>query len=203
MTAEIYALIGPHDGAVRYIGKANDSAKRLKSHLRDARRRKTPVYDWINMLAKSGMRPTFRVLEIADDWVEAERRLIAEARSRGERLLNVADGGDEPFCSPEVRAANGRKSKGRKWTPDFPNIHYMMLRLGHHLQFVRKSEDPVRIKAYSDKIDHIKSRIEVARQNGWIDILDAAYGVYLEAINNGTPNKVAAEKARQTITLQA
>jgi hypothetical protein len=44
----------------------------------------------------------------APDWREAERRLIAEARARGERLLNVADGGDEPHCPTATRAKNGR-----------------------------------------------------------------------------------------------
>ncbi len=68
-------------------------------------RRKSPLYDWI---AKHG-RPELRVIE-ADcaDWREAERRLIAEARLRGDRLLNLADGGDEPHCPKDVRARNGK-----------------------------------------------------------------------------------------------
>ncbi|CAJ0803088.1 hypothetical protein LMG18090_04388 [Ralstonia mannitolilytica] len=107
--AEIYALRDPRDGAIRYIGKANNAVKRLASHLRDSRRRNTPVYCWIRKLAESGMVPRLEVLEQADDWAEAERRLIALSRARGDRLLNVADGGDEPFCPREVRAENGRK----------------------------------------------------------------------------------------------
>jgi len=93
-------------GALRYIGKANDPDKRLASHLRDARRRDTPLYRWIR---KNGC-PTIRILE-ADcaNWREAEKRLISNARARGEKLLNVADGGDEPFCPIEVRRSNARK----------------------------------------------------------------------------------------------
>jgi hypothetical protein len=49
-TAEIYGLLDPRDGKLRYIGKAVCAAKRLKSHLRDARKRDTPVYRWINEL---------------------------------------------------------------------------------------------------------------------------------------------------------
>ena len=108
LTAEIYALSCPKTGAVRYIGKANDSAKRLKSHIRDSRRRNTPVYAWIRKLQSEGLFPTMAVLEVTDDWEEAERRLITLHRQEG-KLLNVADGGDEPYCSTEVRAGNGRK----------------------------------------------------------------------------------------------
>jgi predicted GIY-YIG superfamily endonuclease len=99
----IYGLYDKR-GALRYIGKANDLGKRLKDHLRETRRR-TPLYDWLH---KNGA-PEMRVLEEnCADWREAERRLIAEARQRGDRLLNIADGGDEPHCPQEVRAHNGR-----------------------------------------------------------------------------------------------
>lgn len=106
--AEIYALLCPESDEIRYIGKANDSQKRLKSHLKDSRTRKTPVYDWIRKLLSQGLSPKVKVLEVADDWTTAERRLIALHRASG-RLLNVADGGDEPYCSKETRAENGRK----------------------------------------------------------------------------------------------
>lgn len=103
---DIYGLYD-REGRLRYIGKANDPDKRLKGHMRDCRRRKTPLYDWLN---KHGT-PEMRVLEVdCEDWREAERRLIAEARQRGELLLNLADGGDEPHCPVEVRQRNGRKT---------------------------------------------------------------------------------------------
>lgn len=101
----IYGLYDK-DGNLRYIGKADYPDKRLRSHMRDSVRRNTPLYSWIR---KNG-RPEMRILERPDDWREAERRLIAEARQRGDRLLNLADGGDEPFCSTEVRAQNGRNN---------------------------------------------------------------------------------------------
>lgn len=106
--AAIYGLFDAN-GELRYIGKANDPKKRLASHMRDARRRDTPVYRWIR---KNGA-PILEVLEDnCEDWKASERRLIAEARSRGDKLLNVADGGDEPLCPIEVRRENGRKSSG-------------------------------------------------------------------------------------------
>lgn len=107
--ASIYGLYD-RDGNLRYIGKAVDPAKRLKGHMRDVLRKKTPLYNWIN---KNGF-PEMRVIEEnCADWREAEIRLIREARERGEKLLNVADGGDQPYCSKEVRAANGRRTLRR------------------------------------------------------------------------------------------
>jgi hypothetical protein len=73
--------------------------------MRDANRRDTPVYRWIR---KNG-RPEMRVLSANPfDWKAEERRLIAEARERGDNLLNVAEGGDEPHCADNVRRANAK-----------------------------------------------------------------------------------------------
>lgn len=101
--ASIYGLYD-RNGKLRYIGKANNPTKRLASHMRDSRRRDTPLYRWIR---KNGV-PEMRVLECdCADWVEAERRIIAAARENGENLLNVADGGDQPKCDAETRSRLG------------------------------------------------------------------------------------------------
>lgn len=99
----IYGLYDA-SGALRYIGKANDPAKRLRSHMRDSRRRNTPLYAWIR---KHGI-PAMRVL-IADsqNWQEDERRLIAEHRPIG-LLLNLANGGDQPSSTLLQLANAGR-----------------------------------------------------------------------------------------------
>jgi hypothetical protein len=108
--AVIYGLTDPRTGEVRYIGKANDAAKRLQGHLRDERRRQTPLYSWVRKLAGREPTPRLIVLEVCGaDWREPERRLIATARARGDRILNLADGGDQPFCSAAVRSANGQR----------------------------------------------------------------------------------------------
>ena len=106
--AYIYGLFDS-SGALRYVGKANNAEKRLQSHMRDVRRRPTPLYSWIRKHGK----PEMRVLRVCtdQDWREAEREIIAAARARGDRLLNVADGGDEPFCSTETRRENGRRMR--------------------------------------------------------------------------------------------
>lgn len=110
---EVYGLFDPRDGALRYIGKARCARKRLASHQRDSRRRDTPVYRWFRKLSALGCVPHVQVLERGADWPEIERRLIAQARARGERLLNVADGGDQPGCPPEVRSSNAERLNAR------------------------------------------------------------------------------------------
>lgn len=103
----IYGLLDPATGEIRYIGKANRPSQRYAGHIRDARRRNTPVYCWIRSLEEAGKRPRLKVLvDGSDDWRRDERVLIASARSRGDRLLNIADGGDEPHCEYEIRRAN-------------------------------------------------------------------------------------------------
>jgi hypothetical protein len=42
-----------------------------------------------------------KVLCVTDDWCADERRLISEYRNSGARLLNIADGGDQPKPSME------------------------------------------------------------------------------------------------------
>lgn len=107
---EIYGLFDPRNGEVRYIGKAANSEKRLRGHLRETRR-KTPLYSWIGKLRAQGVSPGVRVLAhaITQDWQSLERTLIEQYRSSNTSLLNIADGGDEPHCPFEVRSANGRK----------------------------------------------------------------------------------------------
>lgn len=94
-------------GVLRYVGKANDPDKRMKSHLRDMLTRRTPLYDWMR---KHGV-PEMRILDSGcEDWRASERKLIEDARLSGVQLLNVADGGDQPFCSSSVRKQNGQKT---------------------------------------------------------------------------------------------
>lgn len=106
---DIYVLKDPTTNEVRYIGKANDAAKRLLSHIRDSRRRDTPVYRWFRKLAENNLIPIIEVIETCtvEMWPEVEIRLIAEYKKTS-RLLNVALGGDEPYCSTDQRAINGR-----------------------------------------------------------------------------------------------
>lgn len=107
---EIYALHCPDSGEIRYIGKARDSESRLKTHIRDSVSGTTPVRCWIRALAASGKKPILSVLLSTWDWRASEVAMIAQFRCDGVRLLNLANGGDEPYCSTEQRALNGRKN---------------------------------------------------------------------------------------------
>lgn len=132
---EIYGLFDPDDN-LRYIGKARDSQKRLKSHTRDCRRRNTPVYCWIRSLLDQGFSPTIKLLKVVDEaeWTHSERELIFFHRAAGTRLLNLADGGDEPYCTPEIRAANGRKTAAAIHSdPKRKRLWHLKQRLSHAL----------------------------------------------------------------------
>jgi len=102
----IYALCDP-DGAVRYIGKANNPSKRFGQHVREAHKGLTPKDEWITALCRENCSPLMTILvRDSEDWECDERRLIAEHRASGAQLLNVADGGLAPYQSkPRPRGA--------------------------------------------------------------------------------------------------
>ena len=95
---EIYGLRCPETNRIRYIGKANDSAKRLKTHLSGAKNHNTPVCNWISKLVANGLTPIVVVIHKCDDdmWEAYERAAISIARELIPDLLNIADGGNEP-----------------------------------------------------------------------------------------------------------
>lgn len=135
MLSAIYALRDPSTGEVRYVGKANNPQARLKSHMRAARSRNTPVYCWIRSLKDKGLEPQMEVLEWTEDWKSREKALILQHKS--DRLLNLAEGGDEPHCSKEQRQANGRKAAKQR----DPMIWALRRNLGEMISCFRKSGD--------------------------------------------------------------
>ncbi len=158
-TVSIYALCCPDSGEVRYIGKANDPAQRMKSHLRDARRRVTPVYCWINKMLTSGKTPTMRTLftVASEHWAEEERRLIAEHRIDG-RLLNLADGGDEPLCARSTRASNGRKVSALVHeSPERKHIWVLKRDMGGALKWLAAN-------GRTDTLERVKLKLRLAAQ---------------------------------------
>lgn len=116
--ASIYGLYDA-SGNLRYIGKAINPTKRLNGHTRDANRKNTPVCAWIR---KHGT-PEMRILERdCVDWEASEREWIAKAREAGENLLNIADGGNQPYCSVEVRRQNGLDTIARGMRPKVEKV---------------------------------------------------------------------------------
>lgn len=143
---EIYALTHPDTGEIRYIGKANDSKKRLRKHLQDARRRRSPLYSWILSLAQGGKSPSVKVIDVclSSEWQETEIRLIAEHR-KSSRLLNLADGGNAPHCPHEVRKANAAKLNS--------GTHFQYARILRDLTSGRKFAESRNNSALVAKID--------------------------------------------------
>jgi hypothetical protein len=137
---QIYAICHPVSGEVRYIGKANDAAKRFASHLRENRRNHYPLYRWIASLSVA---PSVIVLaESIGDWRDLESQVISQYRAWGYRLLNVANGGDEPYCSVEQRAINGRaNSKSLHSDPVRKRIWALKQKMGKLLRDGHVSEE--------------------------------------------------------------
>lgn len=146
---EIYAIHDPINGDVRYIGKAKNSLTRFKQHLSSDRN--TPVYAWIRQLRDKGLRPTFSVLMSTWDWESSEVATIAQYKADGCALLNVAIGGNQPFCPREIRAANGASNaKKVHENPQSRYIWWLKKRLGDGLKRGHLSEevkDKMRIAA--------------------------------------------------------
>lgn len=132
MAVEIYGLCHPVTGELRYIGKANNAAKRLGGHLRDSRRRDTPVYRWIRKLSTNGISPKVIIMMTVSEsqWKVAEMYAIQRAREVGARLLNVAEGGDQPFCSRETKVENGKRN---------PVYRRMQSRIGFLIRDIQRS----------------------------------------------------------------
>lgn len=114
----IYAL-KDSDGVIRYVGKANDPQTRLKGHFRDMNQRQTPLYRWMLESCEAGHRPVMTILEWCAEyeWQDREKHWIKTLRETGD-ILNVAPGGNAPFCSPELRVSLGiANAKARQSTP--------------------------------------------------------------------------------------
>jgi len=104
--AKIYG-IADQEGRIMYIGKANDPTKRMKQHIRECKRRKTPLYGWINRYLNNGYQPQMIILASAtsEDWQGLETQVIAQYRSQG-HILNLADGGDQPKSNSATNKQN-------------------------------------------------------------------------------------------------
>lgn len=99
MAVYIYGLYDPlHRNDIRYVGKAIDQNKRLNEHIWKAKKKKSPLNDWINFLALHGRKPEATVLKTVDEncWQLEEIQTIKSYRDDGYSLLNKAKGGNQP-----------------------------------------------------------------------------------------------------------
>lgn len=93
MTWYVYALCEPSTGAVRYVGKSSNPARRLDAHC--AKSAASAVRDWVAAVGE----PKLKVLsEHADETsaLVAERELIKLHWAAGAQLLNKAASDHRP-----------------------------------------------------------------------------------------------------------
>lgn len=111
-TTFIYALCEPGTRTVRYIGKTNDVARRLKEHLKP-KQKKTYLGNLLRSLRVLGTFPEMIIFrEVEGDGSDAEIRYIQRARGFGMRLTNSTDGGEGVTMTPEIRAKIGASHLG-------------------------------------------------------------------------------------------
>jgi hypothetical protein len=98
---QIYALVDPRDGEIRYIGQGR-AHKRLQWHLRHARDPKAPNThrrNWVLSVLNDDLVPTLLILEdnITNEATlnRREREWIAWGTACGWRLTNSTPGGDD------------------------------------------------------------------------------------------------------------
>lgn len=98
--AYVYVLLDPDTREIRYVGCSEEPAKRLKSHIQDARLRIQRESDairpsekdrWMHQLTEAGKMPLLAIVETADraSRKEVEARWIARLEDEGHPLLNV------------------------------------------------------------------------------------------------------------------
>jgi hypothetical protein len=163
--ASIYALVCKETGNVRYIGKANKPKDRLKSHMRDARRRNTPLYAWIR---KNGEPELVVLAEGCLQWEEAERLAISFARSEGMNILNVADGGDQPKQQDKGHLLILAKTMNEKRPKNIMRA-YRRLELGVRLMEKQKG---VPYEKGRDAIEKLSRAVDHCRKSGTLSQLD-------------------------------
>lgn len=113
-TTFIYALCEPGTRTIRYIGKANDSKKRFRQHLKDSTKAKTHLGNWLRLLKSNGGIPHLEILDEVPDsqWEFWEREYIRVFRAIGMILVNSTDGGDGVTMTSEIREKIGAKNRG-------------------------------------------------------------------------------------------
>lgn len=163
--ASIYALVCKKTGDVRYIGKANKPKERLKSHMRDARRRSTPLYAWIR---KNGEPDLVVIADGCAQWEDAERLAISFARAKGFNILNVADGGDQPKQQDRERLSMMAASMNKK-RPKNVMRAYRRLELGIRFMEKRKGVPYEKGRAALEKLSRA---VDHCRKNGTLAQFD-------------------------------
>jgi NUMOD3 motif len=117
---QIYGLVDPRDGRIRYIGVTKDTlSRRFSAHEGTARKGgEYPVSRWLRKLSRSDLRASIVLLEETEDRLR-ERYWIAYYRGQGGKLLNCTGGGEGLFeASPATRAKLSAANRGKQLSPE-------------------------------------------------------------------------------------
>lgn len=109
-TVYIYALRESGSDEVRYVGKTELPAERLRSHIVSGNVHSThPKERWIGRAVKSGRTIEMEIIEECDelDWEERETYWIAHHIAQGESLTNKHPGGKFTEYGTTVKAQSG------------------------------------------------------------------------------------------------
>ena len=112
-TTSIYGLTDPRTGELRYVGKADNPAKRLIHHWAD--KADTPKRRWLDQLAANNQKPELILLEKVpqSQWKKKERTWIGRLLALGVRLLNIPRQGGKGATS---RVDQGERDRRRFWS---------------------------------------------------------------------------------------
>lgn len=121
-TTFIYKLIDPETLEIRYIGKANDPADRLKQHIAHSQNQSKDTHagHWIASLCKRDLKPLLEIIEEVPFaiWETRELYWIEWHLQHGHPLTNTYFGGKGVgMVPPVVRAKMSKARKGKSPTP--------------------------------------------------------------------------------------
>lgn len=161
MPVQIYGLICPVDGSIRYIGKSKNPQKRLSSHISGAVRNAYHHHTarWIRKIVSAGFLPQLKILqdvEDGEDWRECERLWIAKGIAEGWPLTNSTLGGegldyicpiDEARYRANLAAAMRPYRNSKKWRED----HARMVEAASTGENLKRRNDAIRRSAQSSE----------------------------------------------------
>ena len=174
----IYGLVDPRDGAVRYVGKSNDPEKRVRQHVRQALRDgpTNKKKKWLAELHDLGLEPDVLIFATPpmDEWGEREKQVVAELREAGAELYNVA----EPGCGFDGLDIWGHNPERRRWLrkrncemwrdPEFRELYAEKSR-EYWADAERRRRWSELLKALWENNDEAKAKIAALRAENWAD----------------------------------
>ena len=118
----IYGLVDPRTMALRYVGKSEAPAHRMRQHLKDES--KNHRVNWIKRLLSEGVQPMPILILVCPSCLagEMETKVIRMLKAKGADLVNSTEGGEDLAFTPEVikkrNKSISQSMKGRRMSPE-------------------------------------------------------------------------------------